>query len=103
MRPPHFACQGGPRVCVLAFRCESNGLIQTELEGRFRGNDYLLTLGKHLGSRTAGGADRCSDGCALSVSDDRSNDCAYYGSAPNHLSRTRVRAKSTSAFLLQVC
>ena len=90
------------RECILAFRCESNGLIQTEFEDRFRGNHHLLALGEHLGSGTAGGAHGSSDGCALSVSDDRSNDCAYYRSAPDHLSRARVRAKSAPAVLLQV-
>src|ERR1700682_6382737 len=90
------------RIRILAFRCESYGLIQTEFEDRFRGNDHLLALGEHLGSRTADGAGGSSDGCALSVSNDRTNDCAYYGSASDHLSRALVRANSTGAFLLQV-
>jgi hypothetical protein len=90
------------RICILAFRCESNGLTQTEFEDRFRGNDHLLALGEHLGARTADGAGSSSDGCALSVSNDRTNDCSYYGSTPDQLSRALVHANSTVAFLLQV-
>src|SRR5712664_448829 len=86
------------RLCALAFRCESNGLIQAEFEDRFRGNDHLLALGEHLGSRTAGGP----DSCAFSVSNDRTNDCSDYGSSSDHFSRARVRPKSTSTFFLQV-
>jgi hypothetical protein len=90
-------------IGILAFGCESNILIQIEFENRFRRNHYFLAFGEHLGPRTARGANGGSDGCALSVSNERTNDCAYYGSAPDHLSRARVRAKSTPAFLIQVC
>ncbi len=89
-------------IYFLALRCESNISVQIEFQDRFRGNDHLLALGEHLGSCTTGSANGSSNGCALSVSNDRSNDCADYGSAANHLSRARVRAKSTPAMLLEV-
>jgi hypothetical protein len=57
----------------------------------------LLALGEHLDSGPARGANGSSDGCTLSASasSDRTNDCAYYGSASDHLSRALVRANST--------
>src|SRR5713226_8904358 len=90
------------RVCILTLGCESNGLIQTEFEDRFRRNTHFLAFGKHLGSSTPGGSHCGSDGCALSVSDYRANNCADDGSAANHLRRALVRAYSTAAFFFQV-
>ena len=43
------------RSCFLALRRDSNGLVQTELEDRFTGNDPLLALGEQLGSLHRGG------------------------------------------------
>src|SRR5689334_11423510 len=84
------------RGCILALRCESNGLVEIKFENRFRWNHHLLALREYLGSRTSSGTDSSSDGCALSVSKNRANDRAGYCPASDHLSRALVRAKSPS-------
>jgi hypothetical protein len=82
-------------TCFLALRRERNGLVQTELKDRSRGNDLMipcLPLGEHLGSCTSSGANGSSDGRALSVSKSSTIDCGDYGSASGHLSRAFVGA-----------
>jgi hypothetical protein len=54
---------------------ESYRVIQTECKDSFSWNAHLLALGEHLGSRSPGGADCGSDGCALSVTNYCTNNC----------------------------
>jgi hypothetical protein len=60
-----------PVCALLLVGRESYRVIQAEGKDSFGWNAHLLALGEHLGSRSPGGADCRSDGCALSVTNYR--------------------------------
>src|ERR1700687_4478165 len=76
---------------------ESDRVIQAECEDGFGWNVHLLALGENFGSRSPGGANRGSDGCALTVTNDCTNNCAYQGAAADHFRRALVHSQSMPA------
>src|SRR5579883_3676378 len=67
----------------------ANGILQSELQTRFRGDVNFLTLGGDLGDCARARAGACSDRCAFTASRDRADDSAgrsrsadHFGAAP---------------------